>query len=955
VGLAGTSQNAPEGRAATGAPAATGTFRVFVSSTFHDFKRERAALQQYVFPRLQELCARHGGRFQPVDLRWGVSAEAGLDQRTMDICLDEIARCLRVTPQPNFVVLLGDRYGWRPLPARIEANEFEAILEAAPLEDRALLAWVSEQPADARGWYRRDDNARPPEYVLQPRVLDVPDGAGEAVRAAAQDDEARRWANAEGRLRTALLRAIDHLAWSDDDPRLAKYVSSATEQEIVHGVLRMPQTGAHVFGYFRTIERDGLPLADGLPDDERARKFVDGTSRSGRFEPDAEARAHLEALRRALRGSAGVANVRDYRATWQPRHTAVGDEAARVRDLVEPDGYSESDDGVAVLSGPSTDHLGSLPAGLDDCLLLLDGGDEPHTLCLDAWRDLAGMILPQLGDLQGTGRLDREIESHRSFGAGRIVDFVGRKEPLETIAAYVAGTDPRPLVLVGEPGSGKSALMAKAAESVAEAHPGAAAAVRFIGATPAASDGRSLLDQLCRELTLVYGGDESTIPSGLTELAVEFGRRLALATAGRPLVVFLDALDQLRPTDPARGLAWLPASLPDHVRLIVSTLPGDCEAALRARHPQPIFAALDRMTRGEGDLVLGIWLKRAGRALTDRQRREVLNRFEPAGRPLHLRLAFEEARLWHSYSDAVATALSGDIAGLISSNLFRRLSGQASHGEVMVSHSLGYLAASRYGLSEEELLDVLSADEEVKADVRRRSPNSPRVERLPVVVWSRLYFDLERHLSEHSADGTTLLAFYHGQLREAAVRDYLGADAMAARHAALAAYFRGRSVGADGHWAGGYGRGLSELPYHLAGAGDLEALYGVLTDFSFMEHKAAEVGVVEASGPASTTTRTYAGVFMLQDDYRLAVPLFGSGSAAVRRTPLVVTGVDLGAGLVVSCSWCHTQSPFRESWRGAEIACPSCEGPLLVNEFVVGESMLEMGSVADGSEEERRQ
>lgn len=55
-------------------------------------------------------------RFQAIDLRWGVSEEEAADQSTMRICRAEIARCQAVTPRPNFVVLLGDRHGWRPLP-----------------------------------------------------------------------------------------------------------------------------------------------------------------------------------------------------------------------------------------------------------------------------------------------------------------------------------------------------------------------------------------------------------------------------------------------------------------------------------------------------------------------------------------------------------------------------------------------------------------------------------------------------------------------------------------------------------------------------------------------------------------------------------------------------------------------------------------------------------------------
>ena len=90
----------------------TRTFRIFVSSTFHDLKEERNALQEQVFPHLRELCMQHGARFQAVDLRWGVSEQASLDQQAMNICLGEIARCQKVTPRPNFIALTRNSFLW---------------------------------------------------------------------------------------------------------------------------------------------------------------------------------------------------------------------------------------------------------------------------------------------------------------------------------------------------------------------------------------------------------------------------------------------------------------------------------------------------------------------------------------------------------------------------------------------------------------------------------------------------------------------------------------------------------------------------------------------------------------------------------------------------------------------------------------------------------------------------
>jgi hypothetical protein len=49
-------------------PTATRTFRVFVSSTFEDFKAERDMLQRDVFPKLRKLCEEKNERASR--MRW---------------------------------------------------------------------------------------------------------------------------------------------------------------------------------------------------------------------------------------------------------------------------------------------------------------------------------------------------------------------------------------------------------------------------------------------------------------------------------------------------------------------------------------------------------------------------------------------------------------------------------------------------------------------------------------------------------------------------------------------------------------------------------------------------------------------------------------------------------------------------------------------------------------------
>ena len=52
-------------------------FRLFISSTFNDFEAEREVLQAEIFPSIKDKCEKEGYSFIPVDLRWGVTEEAG--------------------------------------------------------------------------------------------------------------------------------------------------------------------------------------------------------------------------------------------------------------------------------------------------------------------------------------------------------------------------------------------------------------------------------------------------------------------------------------------------------------------------------------------------------------------------------------------------------------------------------------------------------------------------------------------------------------------------------------------------------------------------------------------------------------------------------------------------------------------------------------------------------------
>ncbi len=720
-------------------------FRVFVSSTFSDLVEERNALQERVFPRLREYCQQRAAKFQAIDLRWGVARESSLDQQTMNICRQELKRCQQISPRPNFIVLLGNRYGWRPLPPQIDADEFESFLEHMADDERALLRFEeskpSEQPGKGNGWYRRDDNAVPAKYCLLPREAEFADS--------------KQWSEEESRLREILLSAVQPNI-PRRNPRRKKYEESATHQEIRLGALDVSDADNHVFCYFREIE--GLP--DGN-DTQLFRDIKDGC-------PDEDAAARLESLKKDLLAHVKTNNVRGYVAKWTN--------------------------------------------GKPECDL--------DVLCADVEEDLKRVIDEELSNFEETPELEREINAHQEFGRIRVAHFVGRHDILESIAAYIQSEDSHPLVIYGCPGSGKTALMAKAMTSgLWKAD--CIVVSRFIGATPGSSDLRSLLTGLCQELVQVTG-DDSQLSTEMPELVREFSNRLTHVSSDRSLTIFLDALDQLSAAENALSLYWLPRALPPGVKLIVSVLNADGKAGECFRTAQKIYPAKQLKELGplaieHGESLLDAWLDDVCRRLRPVQRNHVLARFAGCPYPLYLKLAYEETRQWSSYDGLPSGAngepgLSQDIPGILG-DLFWRLEQPKHHGKILSGRSLGYLAAARHGLSEDELLDVLSADDEVMKDFQQRSPDSPPVDRLPVIAWSRLFADLEPYLTQRDVHGARLHSFYHRQVGESVAARYLDDDTQFQAHRHLANYFDRHDWPRDVQHVKDL-RALNELPYH---------------------------------------------------------------------------------------------------------------------------------------------
>ncbi|HRF69221.1 MAG TPA: DUF4062 domain-containing protein [Muribaculum sp.] len=189
--------------------------RFFISSTFSDMEIERNIILG-IMERLRKEYIAHGWTIEAVDLRWGIGREDAEENMTMRICLDELRRCQKLSPKPNFIVLLGERYGWIPLPETMAADKMRALYENVDIAGKSLL----------RTCYKYDGNKLPDgEFILRRRHKNI-----------SVEDYAEMFERP--------LQELFHKFYPQQ---------SATAQEIAAGIFDTENAGDHVVAYFRSL------------------------------------------------------------------------------------------------------------------------------------------------------------------------------------------------------------------------------------------------------------------------------------------------------------------------------------------------------------------------------------------------------------------------------------------------------------------------------------------------------------------------------------------------------------------------------------------------------------------------------------------------------------------------------------------------------------------------------
>lgn len=391
--------------------------------------------------------------------------------------------------------------------------------------------------------------------------------------------------------------------------------------------------------------------------------------------------------------------------------------------------------------------------------------DYPDARRLAAFvlEDLRGIIDAQFPNESIPDPLTRQARDHEAFAETRRRTYIGRPDYFDALDRHAA-SDGGPLVLLGDSGGGKSALLANWVEHWRKDHPKDFIFQHYVGGTPESAEHWRLITRLIAEIKR-WSGDPEDVPKSHDELLKDFPVWLAKARIeaerkGVRFILGLDALNRLEDRGHARLLGWLPSHpFSGPLRLVVSTLQGETLEAVHKRSWKPLV--VQPLTLDERRRMIAGYLARFGKKL-DAPRLEGIAAAPGAANPLYLKIVLDELRATGTHErldDRLADYLAApDIPGLLRKVLTRYQRDYERDRPELVSEALGLIWVARRGLTETELLRLL---------------RPATLLQLPLAIWTTLRAALEEGLVDQGG----ILNFAHDFLRAAVEAAFVPSEA----------------------------------------------------------------------------------------------------------------------------------------------------------------------------------
>ncbi|CAE1160308.1 NPHP3 [Acanthosepion pharaonis] len=292
-------------------------------------------------------------------------------------------------------------------------------------------------------------------------------------------------------------------------------------------------------------------------------------------------------------------------------------------------------------------------------------------------------------------RLEIQREAHEAFADARCRVYIGGEKYFQMIDTLMTTTKRQPVVILGQSGSGKSALIANWCSRIMAEEPETFFFVHFIGSSSESASYLKMLYRLYEELKDFFGFDLE-VPSSDTAIVQDLSQWLQMAASIKKCVVVFDALNQLDDGSgiggPEQDLRWIPDPLPsDNVKILMSTLPGKAMDSVK-RFQWPTLKVEPLNTEEKGEIITEFFEKIYGKTLSSDQR-ELIKNSPQTDNPLYLRTLLDEIRMYGSFftlTEKITEYLNADSPKSLFTKILARLEEDYAD-QKFVNYRIGHL------------------------------------------------------------------------------------------------------------------------------------------------------------------------------------------------------------------------------------------------------------------------
>ncbi|XP_048383603.1 uncharacterized protein LOC125451016 isoform X2 [Stegostoma tigrinum] len=870
---------------------------IYICGGYKDTEHERNALMKNVYPQLNSYCKERGYDLMMIDLRWGMK-DGISDNHTMARLHLEVLKECQTSEGSIFILLIGQKHDPLFLPDSIVKDDFEAILNFIEAKKLEATTWQhgehncqhhtllegpglceesqsgkphltnASTPLDKevpescdtgaseiqsarvpqahdtndtvpqstpdfgkaigllQQWYKLDENCIPSVYRLQP------------IRTHFRDiysmDPSRRqlsknnWSSSAQKLHS-ILQENAPLALGKE--RASNLLRTVIEREVNQGLQTRgpPEDHCHWFKRYITDIRCNLSS-------EKAADFIDVCPRMPEINKELyEAHTQfLESIHAKLRHT----NIYEYKVSWG-------------RDGISPQ--------------LNRSHLVYI-----------------ERLCADFQKTFIAHFHRNIGSLNTKRGPERRYHTMKRWVNEETLEhvhhcqtlaefFVGRETFLLNLKECLHESNQKPIILLGEVGCGKSALMAKASLLASDWVSGSPDTVPIMKIIQHSS----MCFLLSIKPTALLTQFQIAHMKDFLGLLNEFTSLMEFATEDKPLLITLDGLEELSDDYNAWKLSWLPRELPKNVYFIVSMFVEEDQATLKKLKEHGNILHVPPLTTTEIEKIIGYWLEKDHRRLTTDQLHLLLEACSACPTPLYVQCAYRESLNWQSSIPVSDIFLPQSLCQLYSAILSRM---EKEHGVELVKKVAGLLTLSRNGITLVEMTDLLSLDWVVMQEIQQFQNVS--IPKFPLVLWMKLLRDLNIHIVECRTDNTYTFNWSHSALKLTCLKRYfVSSDTQLALHMTIANYFLGKPTILPGEsnncsqqeepnshplaWVLEKDsevnrmfnlRKLNGVPYHLLRSNQVSTLIAdCLFNFEFLLHKAWGMSIVSVEEDLKAT------------------------------------------------------------------------------------------------------